>query len=1215
MMDAMVEPLREEIAKVSLRAPSRPFVSTVTGRLISESEATSPEYWAHQARATVEFSTAIRTLKELGYTVFLECGPRATLCSLVRQHFELSEGCVAIPTFGDTHLDKQEWVSFLFALGSLWLNGASVDWDAFYANEFRRRIPLPTYPFERQRYWVDPAATVSALLGTRAAVASPSPSQSAEEPQQTATAAGAGSRKGRLISRLLDLLAPISGHQRDELSPSALFVEQGFDSLSLVQVSVQIEQEFGFKFGFSKLMNQFPTVEMVATHLDEVLPADTLAVPSEAPTPASLAAVSPVLLPQSAADTSIQALAAAVAEQGRQLASIQETLARISAVSSAAAVAPQAPSSAAPAAKPVEVPTTAPQRGIYYSSRLSQNLSGSYNESVTLHIDGQISVPKIKRALESLVERHDALRAAFDPSGQSMRIEPHCALQIPVQDLSSSGAPSQLQEQLKAIALQEAALPFALPGGPFIRCSIFLLGPSSAAVILTVHHIICDGWSIDVLIQDFCAFYSEELSGPGTALAAAPSFADYARHSDQREHSPEFHAAREYWESKFAGGLPALSLPADFPRKPLREHRAVRVDRTIGIEQIEKLRTMAAENGCSLFAASVSALAILLARLSRQTRFVLALSTAEQPFLGQPNLVGHCVSLLPFIVDLHVDEDLTAFMRRVQKELAEAMDHLSFTTIHLMEELVSSSRTRMSPIPVGLTGIKKFRPDELDLRGFSFDYVGNPKSFESFEWYLSAMESSEGLEMHGHYDVELFRRDTIEQWLEDFEKILLELTSHPAAQVFDLAQFTSQSAPVDGQIFTWTGRGQKSLDAASASHPGVAHNPSSAPDSQSAAADASTLLPHLVKLFQRVLGIRTVAVDDNFFDLGGHSVNAARLFALVERELHITAPLAALYEAPTPRKLAGILAGGIQQDRWQSLVPIRAAGSRIPLFLVHGAEGNVLLYRALASHLGENQPVYGLQSAGLDGTSSVDGNIVHVARKYVEEIRTVQPEGPYMLGGYCLGGLIAMEMARQLTQDGQSIGLLAMIENFNIRSVKWPLPLHVRLLNRFYLNPYYHLLNILEADGESRMAFFRQKLNVEIARAKVESRVLWSRARRALNLPVDEEFHHLKIADVWDRALEEHEVVPYPGEITLFTTERTLMGMSAPQDGWAGLALGGIREFKMPFSPKASMTEPYVRMVAQRIRACIDDAIARSQSAAEQLQPEVPVKQSPVASS
>ncbi len=372
------------------------------------------------------------------------------------------------------------------------------------------------------------------------------------------------------------------------------------------------------------------------------------------------------------------------------------------------------------------------------------------------------------------------------------------------------------------------------------------------------------------------------------------------------------------------------------------------------------------------------------------------MSTAEQPFLGQTGLVGHCVSLMPFLIELHPDEDAMAFVRRVQRDLAEAMDHLSFTTVNLLEELVSSSRTQMSPIPVGLTGVKKFSGQrnwtcaDSPSTTSPIPKASSPSSGTSARW-----SPRKGSKFMATMTLNSSTRRPSSGGSRSFEEILAEMVAQPSIGARTLAQLEDGSPVSSGLLFNFAARdietepSERLQDFALSNY--------SASNGAAPAQSVDALLPALVKLFQRVLGRRTIGADDNFFDLGGHSVNAARLFALIERELHITAPLAALYEAPTPRALARVMAGGIDRNRWQALVPIRTSGNRIPLFLVHGAEGNVLLYRGLAKHLGDDQPVYGLQSAGLDGSSSVDGNFERVARRYVDEIRTVQAEGPTCL--------------------------------------------------------------------------------------------------------------------------------------------------------------------------------------------------------------------------
>ena len=1205
MMDPIVEPLRREVEKIALRAPSLPIVSTVTGRLITDEETTNPTYWARHARATVEFSKAILSLKEMGHDLFLECGARSTLCSLTRQHFGSGHPCVTIPSLADTHENDREWTSMLFALGSLWLNGVTVDWDAFYVHEQRHRIPLPTYPFERKRYWVDPAppATFPAEVRVNLAEKTANPVELVNAPEAPAKSADAQSgegRKARVMATLVEILAPISGCGTEDISTSATFLELGFDSLSLAQVALAIQREFGVKLGFSKLMDQLPNIETVAAYLEETIPANKLAAFAPAPAAESAAqSKAEQKVEAVASDLAFRRLAEKVEEQGQALARMSETIAELRRAEKPALPETDKETNATSSGGMVVVPSTVPQRGIFFSSRLSDHLSAAYNESMTVRIRGAVSIPKLSRSLQRLVNRHDALRASFDESGSVMSIRPELQFSAPIMDLSGDTSALDSKQELTRIESEETARPFTLPGGPLFRSQIVVMSEEECAVIMTGHHIICDGWSLDVLVHDFCTFYSEEISGTAAgSLGIAPSFARYANDVVMKQKSAEFTTAREFWEKKFASGFPALMLPTDYPRVGQREHRAKRADRVLHPSLIEKLRKLGTKQGCSFFTVTVSALAILLARVSRQRRFVLALPTAEQPTIGQTELVGHCVSLLPFLVELESRESVNAYLSRVQRELGMAHEHSSFTMVSLLEHLVSADSTRNVPaISAGLTSVKQFRQQELEQRGFEVEYYANPKCYESFEWYLNTIESEQGLQLHCHYNTELLKEATVEEWLAAFESILESMAANPETETLELARLDPVQSVLTAKVqFVYSSKSSRNLQAARKSD-NVAPNPLSAAGLQADfGKQDETVLNRLLIIWKDVLGCNTIKLDDNFFDLGGNSMMAAELFALIERELGINAPLASLYEAPTPRELVGLLTGEANEKRWRSLVPIQPEGDRPPLFLIHGAEGNVLLYRTLASHMGQGQPVYGLQSEGLDGKSQVDGDFKRVAERYIEEIRQVQHEGPYMLGGYCLGGVLALEVAQQLRRAGQSVGLLAMLEVYNVRSIRWPLPWHVRAINRMLINPYNHLLNLLAAEGSGKVEFFREKFLVEVARAKASARVTVARLQRSWSRDGAEGYHHIRVADVWDRALSDCEIKPYDGEITLFMPKHHLMGMDDPKGGWEGIAKGGLVLHSLACRPKGSLTDPYAGEVARLLRSSIDKAIAQREA-------------------
>ena len=553
MMDPIVEPLRAAIAKVKLSAPEKPFVSTVTGLPISAQEATDPGYWAMHARATVEFAKSTQYLKDQGYDLFVECGPRSTMCSLVRQQFTPEHPCTAIPTFGDTAENNAEWDALLFAMGSLWQNGVTLSWDAFYAHEERRRIPLPTYPFQRSRFWIDPAP-VAAASQSRAENSSTIPAQGTESTTGLLAASQAGeikgaesapvSRKERIASLLVDLLAALSGREHSQISQSATFMEQGFDSLSLTQVGFTIRKEFPTKVSFSQLMNELPNVDMLADHLDQTLPPGILTETRNAQAQAENAPL-PVESLGLKNEKTGNPLDEAVAVQAQVIARLVTLLEEagvhlpVAMAAAAEAGSPVAPTQAqgGPAKRisnspgVLEAQSTIPQVGIFSSACLSKNLSASYNESMTVRFTGIISQEKMARAIDRLVERHDALRASFDESGRTMKINPKWMVDMPVSDFSTSAhaaaGPEEQEKRLRSVIAADTALPFNLPAGPLFRCQMILLAPDHAAVILTAHHVICDGWSLDVMIHDLFAFYSEEVSNVKPSLGAAESYVEY----------------------------------------------------------------------------------------------------------------------------------------------------------------------------------------------------------------------------------------------------------------------------------------------------------------------------------------------------------------------------------------------------------------------------------------------------------------------------------------------------------------------------------------------------------------------------------------------------------------------------------------------------------------------------------------------------------------
>jgi len=184
----------------------------------------------------------------------------------------------------------------------------------------------------------------------------------------------------------------------------------------------------------------------------------------------------------------------------------------------------------------------------------------------------------------------------------------------------------------------------------------------------------------------------------------------------------------------------------------------------------------------------------------------------------------------------------------------------------------------------------------------------------------------------------------------------------------------------------------------------------------------------LAAIWMELLRLPTISIHANFFALGGHSLLAVRLMSAIRQRFDCHLPLATLFTHPTIAHLARELRQGATGSAWTSLVPIQPHGSRPPFFCIHPAGGNVLQFYGLAQHLGAEQPFYALQSIGLDGVTPPDSTIEAMAERYAAQILTVQPSGPYWLGGYSLGGTVAYAVAHALRRAGHQVARVVILD-------------------------------------------------------------------------------------------------------------------------------------------------------------------------------------------
>ncbi|MGB7243720.1 MAG: beta-ketoacyl synthase N-terminal-like domain-containing protein [Sulfitobacter sp.] len=368
------------------------------------------------------------------------------------------------------------------------------------------------------------------------------------------------------------------------------------------------------------------------------------------------------------------------------------------------------------------------------------------------------------------------------------------------------------------------------------------------------------------------------------------------------------------------------------------------------------------------------------------------------------------------------------------------------------------------------------------------------------------------------------------------------------------------------------------------------------------AAPANDIEEKLASIWQDLLGVDQVGVEDSFFDLGGHSLIAVRLFAQVRKAYSVDFPISVLFEAPTIRKCAEMIAArGVATSsdagdnataapetatrRFTHLVPMHAgeAGPQTPFFLVAGMFGNVLNLRHLAHLLGADRPFYGLQARGLYGDEAPHTSLVEAATDYIAEIRAVQPHGPYMVGGFSGGGITAYEIAQQLTAMGEEVSVLVMLDT--PLPVAEPVTLRDRLMIQW-------------------IELRKKGLNYPLQWAR--NRIAWELSKRRGDADGDDmpanQFHNTEIEAAFMESVRSYQVKPWNGPLAMMRPPLVGTWEVAPgrwinderdyvlhDNGWTGWA-PKIEVFEVPGDHDSMVLEPNVRVLGARMKRCIEAA-------------------------
>ena len=332
----------------------------------------------------------------------------------------------------------------------------------------------------------------------------------------------------------------------------------------------------------------------------------------------------------------------------------------------------------------------------------------------------------------------------------------------------------------------------------------------------------------------------------------------------------------------------------------------------------------------------------------------------------------------------------------------------------------------------------------------------------------------------------------------------------------------------------------------------------------------------LTEIWEKILGLKPIGIKDNFFDLGGNSLLAVNLILEIEKATGRNLPPSFLLEAFTVEQLADMLRRQEGTSPSSLLVAIQSNGSNRPFFFIHAVSGNVLHYRTLSRYLGSDQPFYGLQAQGLDGKLPPLHRIQDMASLYIKEVRALQPDGPYFLGGGSSGGIVAFEMAQQLHAQGQHVALLALFDTY----------LPGSKTNNFVQKVDRLVGDLLVRRPKEGLSYLLGMLGSRVGTSvQGLTRKIYPRREGSVTRTMRD------VLEANRDALRNYTPQMYPGQITL------LLSSEAPERsfydrrlGWSDMAADGLDVQVVPGSHDTLFAEPHVKILAEKLRVCIQKA-------------------------
>jgi len=724
MMEPILGAFIEKVERLALRPPRTPFVSNVTGTWITNAQATDPHYWSRHLRQTVRFGDGVGALLKEPELILLEVGPGRTLGGMAKQHPAKTAEHVVLSSLRHPATQDSDAASMLNALGQLWLAGKQFDARSFYANEKRRRISLPTYPFERQRYWVE------AQRLEEAGTASPHESPHDVEQPQPATHHSLHSRP----SLSSDYVAPRNEAERTlagiwqrllgiaQVGINDNFFELDGHSLLATQVISRVRELFQLELPLRSLFES-PTVAGLAERIEEVK-----------------------LLAQG---------------------SLAQPMRRVERES--------------------ELPLSFAQQRLWFLDQLVPG-NAFYNVPIVVRLSGQLDTAALEQSINEMFSRHEVLRTTFtNVDGRPLQvISPEGSLTLKQVNLEALPEDEREREVLH-LASEEARRPFDLSVGPVMRAGLLRLGEREHILLLTMHHIASDGWSMGVLVREIVALYEKLSAGETPQLPELPvQYADFAHWQREWFRGEVLETQLNYWKRQLGGDLPVLEVPADRPRPAMQTFRGASKYVTFPVELVEALKVLSQQESVTLYMTLLAAFQTLLHRYTGETDIIIGSVIANRNRVEIEELIGFFVNTMVLRTDLSGNPTVRELLSRVRDVSLGAYAHQDLPFEQLVEELQPKRDMSHSPIFQVAFVLQNAPMPALELPGLKLNLLDIDSETAKYDLSVLLEETEHGLKGIYEYNTDLFDASTIERFVRHYRNLLEAVVRNPETRLADL---------------------------------------------------------------------------------------------------------------------------------------------------------------------------------------------------------------------------------------------------------------------------------------------------------------------------------------------------------------------------------------------------------------------------------------------